>query len=98
MAPQELILALQKFRDRITAKPEDDRTKRENLIVEMCQALEEQVRRYDVHGPAAATRQTDDSVSSILRVYNEVNREHDLVDADISLAAAIRKGKGNGSR
>jgi hypothetical protein len=98
---QELTLGLQAFRDKITAKPEDDRTKREGLIVQLAVALEEQLRLYDVHGPAADTRPADDSVMGVMRSYNEVNRERDLQAVDISAMELIRNGgrKGrNGAR
>ncbi|HVW09187.1 MAG TPA: hypothetical protein VHC90_11435 [Bryobacteraceae bacterium] len=98
MTAKELTLGLQAFRDKITAKPEDDRTKREDLIVQISLALEEQLRLYEIHGPASETRPADDSVTGIMRAYNEVNRERDLADVDISMAAAIRNGGRRGIR
>jgi hypothetical protein len=95
---QELILELQTFRDKITAKAEDDRTKREDLIVQLTLALEEQLRKYEVQGPAAEMRPVDDSVTGLMRAYNDVRRERDLTDVDITLAAAIRNGGRRGSK
>ena len=96
---RELIGQLHVFRDGISRKPEDDRTKREELIVESCKTLEELLRKQESHSGGGDARRlaTDDSVLTIMRSYNEINREHDLVDVDLEMASILRKGKGKGN-
>jgi hypothetical protein len=99
---REFIESIQVFREGISRKPEVDRTKREELIVEACKTLEELLHKYESHsGGGDARRQAvDESVLTVMRSYNEINREHDLVDVDLEMASILRKGrgKGNGSK
>jgi len=100
VTPQELIDGLRKFRDDIRRKPEDDRTKREELIIEAAVALEDLLLKYhaapshshDIERPA------DGAFLTVLKGMNEVNREYDLRDADIRLAATLRKGARHGDK
>ena len=97
---RELIESIQAYRDGILSKPEDDRTKREELIIEACVTLEELLRRHEAHtGNEASRHSVDASALTVLRSYNEVNREYDLRNTDLDLAATVRKGaKGHGSK
>ncbi len=85
----------------IHSKDADERTKRDDLIVAACDTLDQllivhQARRHAT-APDATRDRVDDGVASVLRSYNEVNREYDLRDADVDLAEKLRKGR-NGAK
>lgn len=95
------------LRKRIKSKADNDRTKRDDLTEAAIETLDDLLCEYQVieeKGGSAAERldagrgRAAEGVTSILRSYSAVNREHDLELVDIDLAEALRLGRRNGSR
>jgi hypothetical protein len=82
----------------IFAKPEDERTRRDELIIEAAAALNNLLRRHEARTQDTSRRVADEGVVSVLRAYNEINREHDLLDNDLSLAERVRQGARRGGK
>jgi polyhydroxyalkanoate synthesis regulator phasin len=95
---EQLCEAIDQFlKHQVLSKSEEDRTKREQLLLETGRAF------YDVlvrQAQANATPQEEPAsyeqqMTEILRSYNEVNRLHDLADVDVKAMSAMR-GNGRG--
>lgn len=86
------------LQEEIFAKPEDERTKRDELIIEAAATLNGLLRRHEARTHDAPRHVSDESVVGVLRSYNEINREYDLFDVDISLAERIRQGPRRGAK
>jgi hypothetical protein len=84
----ELRRAIYHFLDEeILGKPEDERSKIEDLVVESGRAFGDALLRL---GNGTATRRVDTNVTSLLSNYNELNRR----DLDIQAIGMIRRAPG----
>ncbi|HZL55702.1 MAG TPA: hypothetical protein VFC21_01390 [Bryobacteraceae bacterium] len=110
---QQLRDQLEEFlKARIYSKPEDDRTKRDDLTEAAIDTLDELLIKYQVaerQAPGAkpaepqnrTSEHTDSNVTSVLRSYVEINRDYDLMGEDVALAELLRsgrRGRRNGSQ
>ena len=76
------------------SKSESDLTPADQLIVETGEAFCRLLRRRAARTPDSKPhRTTDDSMVTVMRSYNDINRDYDLLDADLSLADKIRQGR-----
>ena len=89
---QELRSQIHHFLDaHVLTKPEGDRTKLEDLVVETGRTFADALLRF-CHDPsissvrAADMREADKDVTSLLRSYNEINRR----EVDIAAISMIR--------
>jgi hypothetical protein len=86
---QELRRAIYHFLDEaIVCKPEDERSKIEDLVVETGRAFGDALLRYS--NGTLATRRVDDNVTSLMKNYNELNRR----DLDIQAIEMVRRPPG----
>lgn len=97
----ELIEQLDGFLERLERKPEMDRTKREEQLLELGRAFVEALRRYQradgnlTHTEETVTRvvKSGNEVEGLAKRYTEVNREYDLRNLDAEALSHFRKAR-----
>jgi hypothetical protein len=79
--------------DEIRSKPEEERTRRDEMLLAHGQAFSDVLLR---HRSEAAVQPTpaEESVTSLLKTYNVINREHAMRDADVDAIEHFRNPKG----
>jgi hypothetical protein len=100
MKPHELVEGLEAFLDELDRKPELDRTKREEQLIQLGRAYVDALRKYQraegnlTHVEESTVRvvKAGNEVAALARGYNDVNREYDLRDVDAETLAHFRKG------
>ena len=75
--------------DTITCKEPQDRTKREELLVETGKAFISQLDAYEKQ-PNSIDRM-DEEIAPVLATYNEIHRAYDLRNADAQVIDRFRK-------
>lgn len=97
--PEQLCEDIDQFlKIQVLSKPEEDRTKREQLLLETGRAFYDVlVRQAQAHAAPHEPANYEQQMTEILRSYNEVNRLHDLADVDVTAMSAMR-GNGRGRK
>lgn len=91
MDAEQLRDRIQKFLDQeIRSKPDEDRTGRDDMLLAHGQAFSDVLLRHRRDTVAAQPTEADESVTSLLKTYNTINREHALRDADADAIARFR--------
>ncbi len=93
---QQLVDDINNFLEReILSKHVDDRTKKEDLLLETGRAFADGLVRYRCgeNPETGAMARTESALVGGLRAYNEVNREYDLREADASILEKARRGR-----
>lgn len=93
MNPEQLRTAVASFLEALQAKPDEDRTAFEQLLLETGNAFASKLSRYCAKHSDKAVSNIDRSVLGLLTNYNDINREYDLRDADLQVAETLRKGR-----
>lgn len=79
------------FLDReVLSKPAEERTKRDEMLLEHGRAFADVLLRHE-SARGEDPQPHEIAVTKLLRGYNEINREYDLRNHDVDLAAQLRK-------
>ena len=80
--------------NQILSKPEEERTKRDDLLLQTGRAFEDILLRHErAHARDESSEPYEETVTSLLKSYNTINRRYDLENVDIDMAAVIRKAR-----
>lgn len=78
----------------VLQNPEEQRTQLDNLLLESGRAFTDALVRYSravQTGGGGVTAPYSKSLTSVLKSYNEINREHALRNADVDALATFRE-------
>lgn len=93
MTATQLRQAIDEFlRDTVLRKSPDDRTKREEQLLEHGRALSDVLTRYEASAVSTPAPH-EEAVTKLIRSANEINREYDLRNLDADAVALFRKGR-----
>jgi hypothetical protein len=97
-SPAQLCELIDQFlRERILTKPEEDRTKREELMLETGRAFYDVlVRESSAHAQPAQSEPPgyEQQVTKLLKQYNSINADYARRDADAEAIAIFRRPNG----
>ncbi len=98
MSQPTLSDAIQQFLDaELYSRSESELCENDKLIIEAAETLSRLLRRRAARAGVTATapvRGVDSNMLTVMRSYNDINRDYDLLETDISLAEVVRKGRG----